>query len=156
MRLSLVAAALVLAGTTALTPVMVLAQTGAATSTTPATTAPAPATPMGAAPTTSTATSTPAGAQTPAAAVNTTPQSTNSASPSAVQTNSTTHRTAAAPVPGRNSFTMNQAARRISADGYTKVMGLKKDNQGIWRGQAQKDGNPVSVSLDYQGNVTGQ
>ena len=86
--------------------------------------------------------------------MNTTPQ-TSSPSPSAIQTTNTSHRTAAAPVPGRNSFTMAQASRRIASAGYTKVMGLKKDNQGIWRGQAQKDGNPVAVSLDYQGNVTG-
>ena len=93
--------------------------------------------------------------QTPSASVNTAP-STTSSSPSAVQTSNTSHRTAAAPVPGRNSFTRGQAASRISAAGYTKVTGLKKDNQGIWRGQAQKDGNAVSVSLDYQGNVTAQ
>ena len=96
-----------------------------------------------------------AGAQTPAATVNTTPQSTTR-SPSAVQTTNTTHRTGAAPVPGRNSFTMRQAAGRISKAGYTGVTGLKKDAQGIWRGQAQKDGNPTAVSLDYQGNVTAQ
>ncbi len=51
---------------------------------------------------------------------------------------------------------MAQANRRIAAAGYSSVTGLKKDNQGIWRGQAQKDGSPVAVSLDYQGNVTGQ
>ncbi len=96
----------------------------------------------------------PAGAQTPAAVMNTTPQ-TMSPSPSAIQTSNSTKRTAAAPVPGRNSFTMNQASRRIASAGYTKVMGLKKDPRGIWRGQAEKDGAPVAVSLDYQGNVTG-
>ena len=73
-----------------------------------------------------------------------------------MQTSNTNRRTAAAPVPGRNSFTMSQASRRIVSAGYTKVTGLKKDTQGVWRGQAEKDGNPVSVSLDYQGNVTGQ
>ncbi len=98
---------------------------------------------------------TPAASQTPAASVNTTPQ-TMSPSPSAVQTSNTTQRTAAAPVPGRNSFTMNEASRRIASAGYTKVMGLKKDSKGIWRGQAEKDGAPVAVSLDYQGNVTGK
>ncbi len=101
-----------------------------------------------------TAPSTAAGAQTPGATVNTTPQ-TATRSPSAVQTRNTAHRTGAAPVPGRNSFTMAQANRRIAAAGYSQVTGLKKDNQGIWRGQAQKDGNPTAVSLDYQGNVTG-
>ena len=94
------------------------------------------------------------GAQTPGATLNTTPQS-STTNPSAVQTTNTAHRTGAAPVPGRNSFTMSQARGRITRAGYTNVTGLKKDNQGIWRGQAQKDGSPVSVSLDYQGNVTG-
>ncbi len=96
-----------------------------------------------------------AGAQTPGATVNTTPQA-STRSPSAVQTRNTAHRTGAAPVAGRNSFTMAQANSRITAAGFTQVTGLKKDRQGIWRGQAQKDGAPTAVSLDYQGNVTGQ
>jgi putative membrane protein len=94
--------------------------------------------------------------QTPGATVNTTAQTTNSASPSAVQTHDTTSRTAAAPVPGRNSFTMGEANRRITAAGFADVKDLKKDNQGIWRGQATKDGAPAKVSLDYQGNVVGR
>lgn len=93
------------------------------------------------------------GAQTPGATVNTSPQA-STRSPSAVQTTNTAHRTGAAPVPGRNSFTMAQASRRITAAGYTGVTGLKKDGQGVWRGQAQKDGAATAVSLDYQGNVT--
>ncbi len=149
MRLSLAAAALLLTSSAAFVSNPVLAQ-NAGTSPTASGTTPQ----MTAAPPAATATPTP-GSQTPAASVNSTPQ-TSSASPSAVQTQNTTHRTAAAPVAGRNSFTQSQAARRIAAAGYTKVAGLKKDGHGIWRGQAQKDGNPVSVSLDYQGNVTGQ
>ena len=96
-----------------------------------------------------------AGGQTPSAAVNTTP-ATSSPRPSAVQTTNTTHRTAAAPVPGRNSFTQGEAVRRITAAGYTKVTGMQKDRQGIWRGRADKDGSSVAVSLDYQGNVNSQ
>ncbi len=60
------------------------------------------------------------------------------------------------PTSGRNSFTQRQAVRRIADAGYTDVTGLKKDNHGIWRGTAQRDGNKVNVSLDYQGNVTSQ
>ena len=115
----------------------------------PASPAPAPVSPSPAAP------AMPNGTQTPSASLNTAP-GTQSPSPSAVQTTNTTHRTASAPVPGRNSFTKAQAARRIASAGYTNVTGLKKSNRGIWRGHAQKDGNTVSVSLDYQGNVTGQ
>ena len=150
MKLTLAVTALVLASGA------VFAQSTAPTATTtPSTTAPL-ATPS--APTTMAApnpSNAPAGAQTPAAAMNTNPQTT-SPKPSAVQTSNTTKRTAAAPVPGRNSFTMNEASKRIASAGYTKVMGLKKDQQGIWRGQAEKDGSPVAVSLDYQGNVTGK
>ena len=54
---------------------------------------------------------------------------------------------------GANSFTKAQARSRIEARGYTKVAGLHKDQSGVWRATAQKDGNSVPVSLDYQGNV---
>ena len=96
------------------------------------------------------------GAQIPAATMNSNTQSTNSPSPSAVQTNNTAARTAAAPVPGRNSFTMGEARRRITAAGFTSVKDLKKDDRGIWRGDAMKNGAPSKVALDYQGNVVGQ
>ena len=58
-----------------------------------------------------------------------------------------------APVAGANSFTMAQAESAIQAKGYTKVMGLKKDGAGVWRGTATKEGHSVPVSVDYQGNV---
>lgn len=60
---------------------------------------------------------------------------------------------AAAPVPGANSFTQSQAKNRIEQAGYSDVSKLAKDDQGIWRGQANKDGKSVSVALDYQGNI---
>ncbi|MGX8008921.1 DUF4142 domain-containing protein [Mesorhizobium sp. ORM8.1] len=59
----------------------------------------------------------------------------------------------AAPVPGANSFTETQAMNRIQDAGYSDVSSLAKDGQGIWRGQAKKDGKSTSVALDYQGNV---
>jgi hypothetical protein len=58
-----------------------------------------------------------------------------------------------APVAGANSFTEGQAKSRIESSGYSNVLGLKKDDQGVWRGTAQKDGNSVDVSLDFQGNI---
>lgn len=58
-----------------------------------------------------------------------------------------------APVAGANSFTEGQAKSRIESIGYGNVMGLKKDDNGVWRGKAQKDGKSVDVSLDFQGNV---
>ncbi len=61
-----------------------------------------------------------------------------------------------APVPGANSFTRGQARARIQHDGFTQVSGLHKDRQGVWRGKAMKDGQPVNVALDYQGKIFGQ
>jgi putative membrane protein len=62
----------------------------------------------------------------------------------------------AAPVPGANSFTEDQAKTRIKDAGYSDVSGLAKDDKGIWRGQAKKDGKSASVALDFKGNVTSQ
>ncbi len=59
-----------------------------------------------------------------------------------------------APAAGANSFTEGQAKSRIEGHGYASVSGLRKDDQGVWRGTAMKDGKSVSVSLDFQGNVT--
>jgi hypothetical protein len=36
------------------------------------------------------------------------------------------------------------------------VTELRKDDQGIWRGKAQKDGKSVSVGIDYKGTVQTQ
>jgi hypothetical protein len=65
-------------------------------------------------------------------------------------------RTSATLSPGANSFTEGQARSRIEAAGFTGVTDLQKDDQGIWRGRAQRDGQQVSVGLDYQGNVATQ
>lgn len=58
-----------------------------------------------------------------------------------------------APVAGANSFTEAQAKDRMEKAGYGAVSGLKLDDMGVWRASATKDGKPVKVSLDYQGNV---
>ncbi len=62
-------------------------------------------------------------------------------------------KTSAAPVPGANSFTMREAARRIETGGFTQVTGLRKDRNGVWRGKALRNGTSVNVYCDYQGNV---
>jgi|KBSMisStaDraftv2_1062788.scaffolds.fasta_scaffold516670_2 hypothetical protein len=59
------------------------------------------------------------------------------------------------PVKGANSFTSGEARSRLEAKGYTNVSHLKKDNNGVWRGTAKKDGHSVNVSVDFQGNVIG-
>ncbi len=65
----------------------------------------------------------------------------------------TTDANADQPAKGANSFTKGQARHRIQRKGYTKVTGLTKDADGVWRGTAQKDGQTVNVWLDYKGNV---
>ena len=55
--------------------------------------------------------------------------------------------------PGRTSFTEGQAKSRIEDSGFRDVTGLKKDDHGIWTGQAMKDGKQVTVQLDFQGDV---
>jgi hypothetical protein len=57
------------------------------------------------------------------------------------------------PVAGANSFTENQAKSRIESNGYSNVSALRKDDSGVWRGKATRDGKTVNVSLDFQGNV---
>lgn len=69
----------------------------------------------------------------------------------AVATPDTTNPTA--PVAGANSFTEEQARARLQENGYTAVSGLKLDDKGIWQASATKDGKPVTVALDYQGNI---
>jgi hypothetical protein len=59
----------------------------------------------------------------------------------------------ATPVSGANSFTMSQAKSQIEAKGYTNVTNLQKDQNGVWRGTAMKNGASTPVSVDYQGNV---
>jgi opacity protein-like surface antigen len=61
-----------------------------------------------------------------------------------------------APIAGANSFTEGQAKSRIESNGFSNVTELRKDDQGVWRGRAMKDGRTVAVSLDFQGNVTSQ
>lgn len=79
-----------------------------------------------------------------------------SPSPAAVTTTAEPSRTTEAPVAGANSFTEGQVRSRIEGRGFAEVKDLKKDDQGIWRGMATKDGKSVAVALDYQGNIVGQ
>ncbi|UDL93667.1 MULTISPECIES: PepSY domain-containing protein [Lichenihabitans] len=65
----------------------------------------------------------------------------------------TTGANAMQPAKGANSFTEGQAQGRIEKEGFTKVTALKKDNDGVWRGQGMKGSASVGVWLDYKGNV---
>jgi hypothetical protein len=89
----------------------------------------------------------------PSFAQTTAPAATNGDTP-AVATPETKNPTA--PVEGANSFTEAQAKERIEAAGYTQIKDLKKDDKGLWLAAGMKDGKPVTVALDYQGNVVAQ
>lgn len=65
----------------------------------------------------------------------------------------TTDANAPQPARGRNSFTEGEARRRLESRGFASVSGLRKDEGGVWRGQATRDGQPTGVWLDYKGNV---
>lgn len=67
--------------------------------------------------------------------------------------NSPDQKNSNAPVAGANSFTEGQAKTRIEGAGYGNVTGLKKDDNGVWRGKASKGGATTDVSIDFQGNV---
>jgi hypothetical protein len=58
-----------------------------------------------------------------------------------------------APLEGANSFTEGQARDWALSAGYSDVSTLTKDDKGIWRGTASKDGKSVKVAVDYKGNV---
>jgi hypothetical protein len=81
------------------------------------------------------------------------PAATDGPQNSAINTSDSSNRMAAGPVKGANSFTEGEARSRIEDKGLSNVSGLKKDDDGIWRGQAMMNGQQVNVALDYQGNV---
>ena len=57
-------------------------------------------------------------------------------------------------LPGAASLNESEARARIEAKGYLEVSGPVQDRRGIWRGRAKlKDGRPVDVILDLEGNI---
>ena len=64
-------------------------------------------------------------------------------------------RASGVPQPGSNSFTEGQARSRMEDAGFKDVADLVKDDQGIWRGRAMRNGAPTGVALDYKGDVFG-
>ena len=57
---------------------------------------------------------------------------------------------------GANSFTEGQAKSRLEGAGLSNVADLQKDDQGIWRGKAMRDGKAVTVGFDYKGNIAAE
>jgi putative membrane protein len=64
------------------------------------------------------------------------------------------NRPTTAPQAGNNSFTEDQARGHLANAGYTDVSGMTQDANGVWHGQAKKDGKATPVTVDYQGSVT--
>jgi putative membrane protein len=52
-----------------------------------------------------------------------------------------------------NLFTQQQAREHLLHLGYTQVSELSKDENGVWRGSATKDGKTLSVAVDVKGTV---
>jgi len=65
----------------------------------------------------------------------------------------TTNTNSPQPAHGANSFTEGQAKTRLEKEGFSNVTNLRKDDNGVWRAQAQKGGTAVQAWLDYKGNV---
>jgi protein CpxP len=82
--------------------------------------------------------------------------SSGSSNPAVTHKPADSPQTTGAVEPGANSFTEAQARSRLEAQGFSTVTELRKDDQGIWRGKAQKDGKSVSVGIDYKGTVQTQ
>ncbi|MDB5511655.1 MAG: hypothetical protein JWR08_1138 [Enterovirga sp.] len=57
---------------------------------------------------------------------------------------------------GANSFTEGQAKSRLEGAGLSNVSDLRKDDQGIWRGKAMRNGKSVTVGFDYKGNIAAE
>jgi hypothetical protein len=65
----------------------------------------------------------------------------------------TTGANAPQPARGANSFSEGEARRRIEGEGFSGVGALRKDEGGVWRSTATKNGASAQVWLDYKGNV---
>nr|WP_294524023.1 hypothetical protein [uncultured Rhodopila sp.] len=80
-------------------------------------------------------------------------QGTDKASGTSNQAVATTSDNASRPAAGSNSFTAGEAKARFERQGFSNVSDLKKDDNGVWHGRAQKDGSTDHVWLDYKGNI---
>ena len=58
--------------------------------------------------------------------------------------------------PGANSFTAAQARSWQEDAGYTDVGTLVQSDDGIWRGEAKRDGTTVTVAVDYKGTISAE
>lgn len=54
---------------------------------------------------------------------------------------------------GKNSFTQKQAEARFRKAGYTHIVNLAQDQDGLWQARVMRHGKWVNAALDYKGNV---
>ena len=48
----------------------------------------------------------------------------------------------------------DQAKAKIESEGFTEVSELKQDTMGMWTASAMKDGKPVQLSLNSEGQLS--
>jgi hypothetical protein len=84
----------------------------------------------------------------------TSPAEKSGSAPPAVSDPANANKTLDAPVAGKNSFTLQEARSRLEHHGYSQVTALTQDDKSVWHASAVKNGKPVAVTLDYQGNIT--
>ena len=94
--------------------------------------------------------------QTPGSSVTRPMNSSDSSNPAVTHKPADSPQTTGAVEPGANSFTEAQARSRIEAQGFSNISELSKDDQGVWRGKAQRDGKSIDVAIDYKGTVQAQ
>jgi putative membrane protein len=52
-----------------------------------------------------------------------------------------------------NLFTQEQARTHLAHLGYSDISELTKDENGVWRGSATKNGKDLTVAVDLKGSV---
>jgi hypothetical protein len=53
----------------------------------------------------------------------------------------------------RYNFTGGEAESYLTKHGYVSVNSLRQDSSTVWRALAVRNGRPVEVAVDYQGNI---
>jgi len=57
---------------------------------------------------------------------------------------------------GPTRYTKSEARAHMEKAGFKSISNLRLDTTGTWRANAMQPSKPVSVALDYNGNVTGE
>lgn len=71
-------------------------------------------------------------------------------SPVAPATGNAGPETRQGPLAGANTFSEQAIRGRLEGAGFTRVMGLQLDQQGIWRATAMRNKAMVPVAIDYR------